>query len=316
LQIGGEIFIKKKIFAVCIVFVLAVMAAFIFGYCVKNVNDEPDVIYKVRDDVKYYEEDYTVKYSDVLDKMFSTGWSVTDKAEKRESVDGCEHTDTRDIDYFVWSIEYTDINGTKNEFKLDNHTTLAYQVDNYLTKSIKEYYETEYFDKYYGDISVANRGVCVTFPNPPLSTDDDITYDEWDAILDSVDSYEKSLAEVENAVDFSTLNPQKVFEAYPLNVYLYITLDDVSGDKLAGNKFVDNEFVKKRTEQMLEEISQNTNGCFNVEVSITGEQYDDKSDDGEIDWLWYYIKGKEINTYDEWSFYNAYREQCFEQYLQ
>jgi hypothetical protein len=237
--------------------------------------------------------------------MFSTGWSVTDKVKKRESVDGCEHIDTRDIDYFVWSIEYTDINGTKKEFKLNNQMTLAYQVDNYLTESIKEYYETEYFDKYYGDISVAKKSVYVTFPNPSLSTYDDITSNEWQAILDSVDSYEKSLAEVENAVDFSTLNPQNVFQVYPLNVSMYIALDDLSGDKLA----------KERTEQMLKEISQNTNGCFNVEVHITGEQYDDKLYDGESNWLWYYIKGKEIGTYDEWSFYNAYKKQCFEKYL-
>lgn len=298
----------KIILSVIIAIALVMAGIFLINFLNGN---KPSSDYTVRNNVKYYEEDYTVKYATVLDAMFSTGWSVSSKEKKRDEIEGCIHTDNRDIDYYLWVIEYTDFKGDRRVFELNNHIQLSDQIEDYFTDWIANYYEIKYVNEYMKDIPIYNGSYTYTFMvNPSWGSDDGWSQADWDRVRDSIDRYVESFGTVEGAIDFSTLVPEKVFKDYPVHLSVHIALDDEKDGAIEKEKI--DKLAKERVEAMINKIAENTNGDFNAEFSVNSMLCRSKLYNNETYWRWSYVKGEKMSDTDDHKLYEAYKKQCFE----
>ncbi|KIL07346.1 hypothetical protein SR42_14275 [Clostridium botulinum] len=89
----------------------------------------------MEDNVHIYSENYIELYQKALAAMFGSDYEVVEETEiYHQAGDINEDIDKHDIKYIQWTIKYTDVNGSEQEFLLNNSSTLKYQIESYLKK--------------------------------------------------------------------------------------------------------------------------------------------------------------------------------------
>jgi len=246
-----------------------------------------------------FDVDFIERYEDTLNSMFCHEWTYTKSEIYQEfdpdSFDGLCHRiyeyRISPYQFFQWSIEYYDGNGDKRNFVFHNRISFSTQVENYVTRLVRDYYKENFFDVHMYDESTLN--FFAGFIIRANVNRGDIENQEW---VRSTDEYRRLLATPEGAISLTKLKPANVFEMIPF--YLSVRIIFNEHPNAEQNVFAEN---------IIKELNYFANNRLNASI-IIGCYHRFR-----YSYRFHYIQGERIFLNDRrWSFFNR----ClFESYI-
>ena len=234
-------------------------------------------------DVKaIYDDVYTEKYKNTLDKMFSLGWEI--KSEKQyvlENFEICDHCPHSIYIFKEWEVLFTDKYNNKKIFIFKNNSSMNDNIKDYLIDNFNEYYKNNYVDKYFNDKGT-EKYIDFYFAGQFNN------YDKGDE-SESFRKYINSLSKTENAIDLANFDFNKIYEICPVyaSIKIYCQTDDIE-DKKNKQLKIDEAYCK--AEKMVSEIIKDSDGKANIELLVSNGR--DRSFNEVKRYNSFYIKGQ------------------------
>lgn len=275
----------KRIMIVIFLLVLSVTAA--ASSTCHNTDNENTCLYYDENNVKIYSLDFTEIYSETLEKMFGSSYTVSGPAGKYMEGEKCDcgRIDERDSEYLEWNLYYKDGGGVQRRFRMTNKEMLCFQIEKYVEDMVSEYMEDNYLYTYTSEYKIPlNQGGNYIFC---FLTD--ITVDSRD-VLDkekAAEEYRKSLEKPESCIDFAKLEMKDIFLKIPVYLSLHISVD---ADKTSGAEY---EQLKERSCECADKIAADINKFTGNTLNSTVSVYLESQNNHESVRRPAYIGGKE-----------------------
>lgn len=229
-----------------------------------------------------YKEDFAVKYSEQLDKIFDGSYSIS----ACRTVSGIRDPEGLKYyyRYYEWDISYEDIYGNAHNVILSNKDRFETQVYWWMLDQIEQYY----YDNFLEHTKLRNGSLsCFCMVCKPETENQ--SQKEAEQIIHSF--FEKMFSEIDSGcgICLTTLFADEVFSKYPVLLKVYCKTDP-------GQSFENEEADKLQIENMISDIIEFSGGSCNLYVQIG-------FDNGEVSERKYceylVINGEMCNTFFE-----------------
>ena len=171
-----------------------------------------------------YTEDYSVLYSDELSQIFGD-YSISDRKDCNIPGETCScgyHQD--EINYYEWTITYTDCCGQKMECILNNRGSLYVQQIGWLEDQLETHFYTQYVYEYYGDALRENASYCFCFLGDfcnSVSSEDD--RDQYR--FDTTRAYRESIEKEKVTIPLYSISYSELVSNYPMVFSIHLVMD-------------------------------------------------------------------------------------------
>lgn len=171
-----------------------------------------------------YTEDYPALYSDELRQIFGD-YSISERRACHIPGETCScgyHQD--EINYFEWTITYTDCCGQTMECILENSSPLCAQQIGWLEEQLQIHFYTQYVDVYYGDEIKNGVSYCYCslggFCNEISSADHRDQYR-----FDTTRAYRESIEKEEVTIPLYSMSYSELVSLYPMVFSIYLVMN-------------------------------------------------------------------------------------------
>lgn len=171
-----------------------------------------------------YTDDYPALYSDELRQIFGD-YSISERRDCNIPGETCScgyHQD--EINYYEWTITYTDCCGQSMECILKNSSPLYAQQIGWLEDQLETHFYTQYVDVYYGDELRENASYCFcflgSFCNTVSSADDRDQYR-----FDTTRAYRESIEREEVTIPLYSMSYSELVSRYPMVFSISLVMD-------------------------------------------------------------------------------------------
>lgn len=171
-----------------------------------------------------YTEDYPVLYADELRQIFGD-YSISERKDCHIPGETCScgyHQD--EINYYEWTITYTDCCGQTMKCILKNTGSLFVQQIGWLEDQLETHFYTQYVDRYYCDEIRENASYCFCFLgrfcNCISSTDDRDQYR-----FDTTRAYRESIEREEVTIPLYSMSYPELVSRYPMVFSIHLVMN-------------------------------------------------------------------------------------------
>ena len=173
---------------------------------------------------RVFTDDYPSLYSDELKAIFGDHM-LSERTEKHIKGEACScgyHQD--EIDYYEWSVTYTDICGQEMQCRLNNYESLPAQLFDWLGAQIETHFYTHYVERYFnGRLRAGSYCFCFIGRVCTVSRGG---HEEESAHVETCAAWEENARANGPLISLASLDYAKIFELYPIRLAINVKLDD------------------------------------------------------------------------------------------
>lgn len=212
-------------------------------------------------------DDYPSIYSDELKSIFGD-YVLSERTERHIKGETCScgyHQD--EIDYYEWSVTYTDACGQVIQCRLNNYESLPDQLFDWLETQVSTHFYTQYVERFFdgrlrsGSYCFCFAGkVCLVFRG---------SNEEERAHVETCTAWEENARANGPLISLASLDYARIFELYPILLSIDVKLDDgdFDSDRWASNYDESVSLLNEMAAQMADEIGDG----LNLEASVYSE---------------------------------------------
>lgn len=205
-----------------------------------------------------YTDDYPSLYADEL-KMIFGDHTLSERTEKHIEGEVCScgyHQD--EIDYYEWTVTYSDACGQTMQCRLNNYESLPSQLLDWLEDQIGTHFYTNYVERYFEGRLMEAGSYCFCFIGHVCLG--------WSNEKERM-HVETCIAWKENArangslISLASLDYAEIFDLYPIELSINVKLDDkdFDPDRWASNYDESVPLLNEMAARMSDEIGDGLN---------------------------------------------------------
>lgn len=288
---------NRKICALIVLFLVAAAVVVLLFPVLLHVDSAHTVSHQICTD------DYPSLYTDELNVVFGDH-TLSERTEKHIEGEVCSCGYHRDeIDYYEWTVTYTDAYGQTMQCRLNNYESLPSQLFDWLEDQIEAHFYTNYIERYFEGRLRVDSSYCFCFIGRVCSG--------WRGNNEEERMHvETCIAWEENArangplISLASLDYAEVFDLYPILLSINVKLDDkdFDSDRWASNYDESVSLLNEMSARMSDEIGDG----LNLDAAVYSEAtYLPRAKNTVI----FYLRGQHTQTdhYDfEHAIFNSY----------
>lgn len=176
-----------------------------------------------------YTDDYPSLYADEL-KMIFGDHTLSERTEKHIEGEACScgyHQD--EIDYYEWTVTYTDACGQTMQCRLNNYESLPSQLIDWLEDQIETHFYTNYVERYFEGRLRTDISYCFCFIGRVCSG---YRYgnEEERMHVETCAAWEENARANGSLISLASLDYAEIFDLYPILLSINVKLDDKDFD--------------------------------------------------------------------------------------